>query len=88
MVVVGPSRSLPAAKDSFWAWERMPLEQHKDRAEAAEALLCTTSGRVQEGLVSNLFVVVCDGGESALHVRSPPAPCHSQPDLARGGLSL
>jgi branched-subunit amino acid aminotransferase/4-amino-4-deoxychorismate lyase len=41
--------------------ERMPLEQARP-ADAAEVLLCTTSGRLQEGLVSNLFVVMCDGG--------------------------
>ena len=62
-VVVGPGRQLPAAKDSRWVLDRVPLEQALSRDQAhfqddpAEGLLCSSSGCLLEGLVTNLFVV-------------------------------
>ena len=62
-VVVGPGRQLPAAKDSRWVLDRAPLEQAVSREQAriqdgpAEGLLCSSSGRLLEGLVTSLFVV-------------------------------
>ena len=62
-VVVGPGRQLPAAKDSRWVLDRAPLEQALSREQAriqdgpAEGLLCSSSGRLLEGLVTSLFVV-------------------------------
>lgn len=62
-VVVGPGRQLPAAKDSRWVLDRVPLEQALSREQAhfqdgpAEGLLCSSSGCLLEGLVTSLFVV-------------------------------
>ena len=56
--VVGPGRRLPLAKDSHWAIDRAPMEQALCADDGpAEGLLCSPSGCLLEGLVTNLFVV-------------------------------
>lgn len=57
------SPRLPArlAQDSGWVAERQPLERQKPGG-TADVLLCTQDGRLLEGLVTNLFVVVADEG--------------------------
>ena len=78
-VVVGPGRQLPAAKDSRWVLDRAPLEQALSRAQAriqdgpTEGLLCSSSGRLLEGLVTSLFVVAGAPrlATRRLHIRVP-----------------
>lgn len=72
-LVVGPARRLPAAKDSHWVLERAPLERALSagsRGGPAEGLLCDASGRLLEGLVTNLFVVA--GAPPASGLQPPP----------------
>lgn len=60
--ILGPPRSNPDVKDILWMMEREYLERLAP-VDATEVLLCSQSGDVLEGLVTNVFVVVENAGE-------------------------
>ena len=74
-LVVGPGRRLPLAKDSRWVLDRAPLEQALVAAGEGptEGLLCSSSGCLLEGLVTNLFVVA-GAPRAACVSRHAPVP--------------
>ena len=74
--VSGPPRSMPDAKDSQWAVDRVPLEQQLPEG-ATEGLLCTPDGKALEAFVSNFFVVIGEG----------PCPWPLSLQISRGRLS-
>lgn len=60
---------LAAAKSSSWIQLRQPLEELKKRVEptANEVVMTTSDGRrLLEGLITNVFVVIDDGGRKRI----------------------
>ncbi|CAK0741826.1 hypothetical protein CVIRNUC_001353 [Coccomyxa viridis] len=65
-----PGRSLPAAKDSKWASDRMIHESHLS-VGTTEGILCSKETALLEGLVTNLFVVAEMAGQIMLQTAHP-----------------
>ncbi|KAK9839976.1 hypothetical protein WJX74_001372 [Apatococcus lobatus] len=65
--VVGPPRSLPAAKDSRWPADRAHLQARMPPG-AAEGILSTADGRLLEGFITNLFII--SGSDQGLRVEA------------------
>ena len=59
-VVVGPPRTAAQIKDCAWATTRRPLEARLP-PPCCEGLLCSPTGELTEGLVTNLFIVDAHG---------------------------
>ncbi|KAK9847197.1 hypothetical protein WJX84_003050 [Apatococcus fuscideae] len=56
VAVVGPQRSLPAAKDSRWPLHRAHLQARLPK-ETTEGILASSDGCLLEGFITNLFII-------------------------------
>ncbi|CAL5219460.1 g1295 [Coccomyxa viridis] len=65
-----PARSIPAAKGSQWASDRMVHERHLPEG-TTEGILCNSSNALLEGLITNVFVVREVEGQFLLQTAHP-----------------